>query len=109
MIEVEPVSILKNEHLNSVDSITVNAPKTQFATGSHDKTIKVWDTKTLKCAVNLTDNKEGIWCVNYHPTSPDSLISASPEGIAKVWDLKSKKASHILNKHTKRCYWAAFN
>jgi len=37
------------------------------------------------------------------------LASASPEGIAKLWDLKSGKSTADLKAHTKRCYWAAYN
>jgi len=37
------------------------------------------------------------------------LLSAAPEGVAKVWEVKSGKAIAELRGHTKRCYWATFN
>jgi WD40 repeat protein len=39
----------------------------EFVTGSHDKTIKIWDVSSAKCVKTLTGNNEGIWCVNYNP------------------------------------------
>ena len=51
-----------------MDSISVNPKnKTEFVSGSHDKTVKVWDlNKPQKSVATLTGHKEGVWCVNYH-------------------------------------------
>ena len=47
--QIEPISTLK-EHTNSIDAIKINpASKKTFVTGSHDKTIKIWDLSTCKC------------------------------------------------------------
>lgn len=48
--QIEAVATIDKAHLNSVDAICVEpASKKTFATGSHDRTIKIWDLKTLKC------------------------------------------------------------
>jgi WD40 repeat protein len=39
--------------------------------------------------------------VNYHPAGAQ-IISTSPEGIAKLWDIKSGKSTADLKAHTKR-------
>jgi Prp8 binding protein/COMPASS component SWD3 len=45
----------------------VNPKKhTEVISGSHDKTIKVWDVTKPKSILTMTGHKEGIWCVNYH-------------------------------------------
>lgn len=47
--QVEAIHTLKG-HSNSVDAVRVDpSNKKRFATGSHDKTIKIWDVKKLKC------------------------------------------------------------
>ena len=90
------------EHTNSVDSIAVNPKKnTEFVTGSHDKTMKVWDVTKPKSLMTMTGHKEGIWCVNYHKDG-GILVSASPEGISKLWDMKTGKSTADLKVHTKR-------
>ena len=49
----------------------------------------------------LLGHKQGIWCVNYHPSGAQ-LVTASPEGIAKIWDIKSGKSLADLKVHTKK-------
>jgi WD40 repeat protein len=55
------------EHENSVDAIDAN-PKNdnEFATGSHDKTIKVWDVKAEKSIYTIAAHTMGVWCINYN-------------------------------------------
>ena len=91
------------EHQNSVDSLSVNPKnKNEFVTGSHDKTLKLWDLNKLqKSVMTFTGHKEGVWCVNYHKDGAQ-LVTASPEGIAKLWDVKTGKSTADLKVHTKR-------
>lgn len=57
------------EHENSVDCIASN-PKSdkEFVTGSHDKTIKVWDINKEKSLNTLKGHTQGVWGINYHPS-----------------------------------------
>ena len=54
-----PTNNLSKGHENSVDAITVDPNSDKlFATGSHDKTIKLWDaTKPQKALNVITGNK----------------------------------------------------
>jgi len=93
-----------------VDCVSAN-PKneTEFATGSHDKTIIVWDAETAKPKKQLTGNAQGIWNLNYF-SDGNRLISASPEGVCKVWDIRAGKATQLLKgAHTGRVYKAMLN
>ncbi len=74
---------------------------TEFVSGSHDKTMKLWDATKPKSIMTMTGHKEGIWCVNYHKDG-QVIVSASPEGLAKLWDIKSGKSTADLKVHTKR-------
>ena len=90
-------------------------------TGSHDKTLKLWDlNKPQKSLMTLTGHTEGVWCVNYHPQGAQ-VVTASPEGVSKLWDVKTGKSTADLKVHTKRVgllyfvtifikvYWATYN
>ena len=73
-----------------------------FASGSHDKTIKLWDaTKPQKPTSTLSGNNEGIWSLEYS-IDGKKLLSASPEGLCKVWDPKTGKATAELRGHTSK-------
>ena len=81
----------------------------EFATGSHDKSIIVWDAEKAKPKKTLTGNAQGIWNLNYFQDG-NRLISASPEGICKVWDIRGGKATTTLKgAHTGRVYKAMLN
>ena len=84
------------DHDNSVDALTAN-PKTdkEFASGSHDRTIKIYDSSTFKVRQTLKGHEDGIWSLVYsHDGS--SLLSTSPDRSARIWDVRSGKQSGIL-------------
>lgn len=88
-------------HENSVDAICCDPTSDRyFASGSHDKTIKLWDAQKPQKPLNtLTGNKAGIWSLNYDHEGK-RLVSASSEGICKIWDVKSGKCASELFGHT---------
>jgi len=109
ILELSPTLEIR-PHENSVDALSVD-PSTgkMFASGSHDKTIKIWDaSKMTKPVSTITGNKEGIWSLEYSQDGK-KLVSASPEGLAKVWDPKSSKASAELRGHNEKCYYACWS
>ena len=87
-------------HENSVDAICCDPTSDRyFASGSHDKTIKLWDAQKPQKPLNtLTGNKAGIWSLNYDHEGK-RLVSASSEGICKIWDVKSGKCATELLGH----------
>jgi len=96
-------------HENSVDAICAN-PHTdkEFATGSHDHTIKLWDAPKYGCKSTLKGHEKGVWGLSYSPDGKQ-LISASPDWTAKIWDAKQGKCVDTLKGHTHFCFKAAFS
>jgi len=80
-------------HENSIDSLSGNPVKmNEFATGSHDKTVMIWDMNKMdKPLKTLKGHGEGVWNVNYTQDGK-KLSTASPEGVAKIWDISSGKS-----------------
>jgi len=54
-----------------------------------------------KGALNtITGNKQGVWCLNYSPDGK-TLLSASSDGLCKIFDAKSGKVAQMMTEHEK--------
>lgn len=74
-------------HTSSVNCISFSCDKSMYATGSDDGTIHIWkDGRTMKI---LKGHSSCITSVDWHPTNPNIIISASMDGTARVWDVLS--------------------
>ena len=49
----------------------------------------------------MKGHENGVWALNYFPDGK-RLLSASSDGMTKIWDVNSGKCTGTLKKHTKR-------
>jgi len=88
--------------LTSIETIEGKVYKGQqipgnfLASGSRDKTIKIWETSTGQCIVTLVGHDNWVRALQFHP-SGKYLISVSDDKSIKVWDLKQMKAIKTIN------------
>ena len=68
-----------------------------FVSGSGDKTIKIWDLKTLTCKATLEGHKGGVTSL---AVSNGKLISGSEDDTIKIWDLNTRTCTATLKGHT---------
>ena len=54
-----------------------------FASGSFDKTIKIWNIKTMNCVQTLNGHESNVISILYH--SSGFLISCSNDYYIKIW------------------------
>lgn len=70
-----------------------------LASGSRDKTIKVWDVKAEKCIATLVGHDNWVTDICFHPNGK-FLISVSDDKSMRVWDLTTARCSRkLLNIH----------
>ncbi|NDC31869.1 MAG: hypothetical protein EBZ58_13255, partial [Bacteroidetes bacterium] len=68
-----------------------------LATGSMDKSIRIWDVASGKCIDTLNGHSSGVLSVCF---SPDGkfIASSSRDGFIKIWDIGSAQCVKSLNK-----------
>jgi len=70
-----------------------------LATGSADRTIKLWNYRTGKCLRTLPGHTSWIWSVAFSPDS-QYLASTSYDQTVKLWDVRTGKCLRTLQEHT---------
>nr|CAD7438512.1 unnamed protein product [Timema bartmani] len=73
-----------------------------LASGSRDKTIKVWDIGTGLCLFTLVGHDNWVRGVVFHPGGK-FIISASDDKTVRVWDTRNKRCMKSLEAHQHFC------
>ncbi len=75
------------------------AVKDYLASGSRDKTIKIWEVKNARCVITLVGHDNWVTDLCFHPGGR-YLISVSDDKSLRCWDLTSGRCSKkLLNIH----------
>ena len=69
-----------------------------MASGSQDKSIKVWDLIERKELYSLNGHTDIVWCLAV--LKNNQLASGSRDKSIKIWDLKERKELFSLHGHT---------
>jgi platelet-activating factor acetylhydrolase IB subunit alpha len=69
-----------------------------LASGSRDKTVKIWDTATGLCLFTLIGHDNWVRGIVFHPSGKFAL-SASDDKTLRIWDLKNKRNSKTIDAH----------
>lgn len=70
----------------------------RLATGSLDKTIKIWDLFSASLKLTLHGHLKGVWCLKF--ITQYLLCSGSYDSTIKIWNLKNASCSRTLFSHT---------
>ena len=93
--DIKPIKTLQ-EHTGDVWTLKM-LPYDQLASGSFDKTIKIWDLNNFQCVGNLIGHKAEVRCVELLPNG--LLASGSIDSAIKIWDLRTFTCKKTLDDH----------
>ncbi|KAG5356888.1 Pre-mRNA-splicing factor PRP46 [Yarrowia sp. C11] len=90
-------------HQGWVRSVCVEPENQWFATGSADKTIKIWDLATGKLRLTLTGHIMGVRALGVSPRHP-YMFSGGEDKMVKCWDLETNKVVRHYHGHLSAVY-----
>lgn len=75
-------------HLDAVTSLAIDPQQTSLLSGSHDRSIRLWNIENKNCLQELTSHQkkddESIHDIAFHPSKP-FMASVGADSIAKIY------------------------
>ncbi|MBI1918237.1 MAG: protein kinase [Planctomycetes bacterium] len=87
-------------HTGLVTSVSFSADCKRIASGSLDKTVKVWNAHTGQEALTLKGHTDGVTSVAFSPDGK-RLVSGGDDNTVKVWNAHSGQQQFTLQGHMK--------
>ena len=103
--DAEKVQVVKvsdytrHAHEKDINALSVSPNDSIFATGSYDKTCKIWDIDTGELVATLTGHRRGLWDVSF--CQYDKLLATcSGDKTVRIWSLETYSVLKTLEGHT---------
>ncbi|XP_058940240.2 transducin beta-like protein 3 isoform X1 [Pocillopora verrucosa] len=93
------VKLTEKAHDKGINSVTISPNDKLMATGSQDKTAKIWMISNGSLLGTLRGHKKGIWCVRFSPVD-QCLATSSADSTIKIWALSDFTCVKTLEGHT---------
>lgn len=85
-------------HEKDVNSVTISPNDLMIATGSQDKTAKLWSAANLALVGVFRGHKRGIWCVRFSPVD-QVLLTSSADCTLRLWSLTDRSCLKSFEGH----------
>ncbi|XP_051878001.1 transducin beta-like protein 3 [Pristis pectinata] len=85
--EVLRAGLTEKAHDKDINSVVISPNDKLIATGSQDRTAKLWSSADLSLMGVFRGHKRGIWSVHFSPMD-QILATSSADGTVKLWGLK---------------------
>ncbi len=95
-------------HSDWVRSVAISPDGQTLASGSSDRTIKIWNRSTGKLIRTLTGHSDTVNSVAFSPDG-QSLASGSDDNYINIWNMSSGKLIRTINGHRSTVNSVAFS
>ncbi|MGW9069765.1 nSTAND1 domain-containing NTPase [Streptomyces yangpuensis] len=95
-------------HTDTLASVAFSPDKHTLATGSYDKTVRLWDVTTGKTIATLTGHNGAVMSMAFSPDG-HTLATASEDFTARLWDVTTGKTRTTLTGHNNTATSVAFS
>ena len=98
-------------HKHAVRSVAFSPDGKTVASGSQDKTVRLWDTDTGELKQTISKHAGTVWSVAFSPDG-NTLASATERGYVDVWDIGDPRRierKHRISAHEVRARSVAFS
>ena len=102
----EPLAVLERKligHKGWVESVATSPDSTWMASGSDDKTVKIWDLQTGACRATLEGHTGQVRCVAITPDGK-RILSGADDGTIRVWDVQAGRQDNTFNRTSRTVY-----
>jgi WD40 repeat protein len=100
--------VSSESHSNYVFSLSWSSVSNKIASGSHDKTIKIWDGKSLELLKTLEGHSGWVNSVSWNHDG-SQIVSGSQDKTIKIWDGTTGNVLHTLEDHSNLVLSVAWN
>ena len=87
-------------HTSDVTCLAYAPDGAQLASGSGDKTVRLWDPRGEKPPQRLDGHTDSVRCLAYAPDGAQ-LASGSWDNTVRLWDPRGEKPPQRLDGHTR--------
>lgn len=94
-------------HEKDINSVASAPNDSVIASGSQDRTIKLWNPTDLTLVATLSGHKRGVWKVVFSPIDR-CLLSASADRTLRLWSLQDYSCIRTFQGHTSSVLCAKF-
>ena len=98
-IQREPSVEIFRGHTDMVGSVSWSPDGKQIASGSSDKSVRIWDAATGKQLTELAGHNDTVYSVSWSPDGK-RIVSGSKDNTVRIWDAVTGKQLTELIGHT---------